>query len=521
MKKIILSLLLICSFSAHIFAQSVDWDFRYGNHNMDEYGKDIAIDDCGNLYSIGYYNSDVDFDGTMANALGSTTMVLLKTSTNGEVKSVMLAGGGNAKTRGYSVEVDDQCNVYVAGSWTSGSISFDGTPLNGTNGVFVAKINSTGDLQWIKTNNAETNFESAVGLSLSPSGEVYVCSNFFGTIQVENASLTANVGDYDTFIAKYDNDGALIWTKKYGGIGFESANEITTDPQGNIYMAGSFTKTAFFGGNSINAGADSDAYVVKIDPTGSALWAKNSTEIEAYGEALAVDDEGNVYLGGNTDDEGFLQKFDTDGNLDWSKVLISTSSLMASVYAIDIGPLGNPYIAGSYFNLLEIDETLIDGGSFEDAFFAKLDKQGVVKWASYYDRSYNDMAEGMVVSKSGEELYITGRGSESSLTLYNDYLTFNVSVPNTTGIHKLETAPTFVNVFPNPTDSDFTFEFDDNSSEDNSIELYDSFGKLVLRKEQVSNSTITIQKDQLSAGIYFYNVKNSANQINRGKIVVQ
>ena len=63
------------------------------------------------------------------------------------------------------------------------------------------------------------------------------------------------------------------WAKGFGGQGFETIPSMKVDDQGEILIAGSFNETVNFGSTSLESIQGSDAFLAKLDPQGTPLWA--------------------------------------------------------------------------------------------------------------------------------------------------------------------------------------------------------------------------------------------------------
>lgn len=78
-----------------------------------------------------------------------------------------------------------------------------------------------------------------------------------------------------------------------------------------------------------------------------------------------------------------------------------------------------------------------------------------------------------------------------------------------------------VSVYPNPVFSEIFFQKFDNQLVADKIQLVDSEGKLVLEKEIQDGNSITLDRNGLSSGIYFYRIFEEEELVGRGKIVVE
>src|SRR5439155_834674 len=114
-------------------------------------------------------------------------------------------------------------------------------------------------------------------------------------------------GGGDAFVTKLNPTGsALVYSTYLGGSGFDSGFRIAVDGAGNAYVTGDTFSTNFpttsgafqttFGGGV------RDAFVTKLNPTGSALVYSTylgGSEADG-GRAIAVDAAGNAYVTGIT-----------------------------------------------------------------------------------------------------------------------------------------------------------------------------------------------------------------------------
>ncbi len=111
--------------------------------------------------------------------------------------------------------------------------------------------------------------------------------------------------DYiDAFIVKFDTLGFPVWSTYFGGTGEDRGTRLEIDSDDNIIIAGATNSPNFplkceFDQDSIKG--EADMYVAKFDQNGNLLWSRlfGGTYLDqAFG--LAVDDDDNVYLAGNT-----------------------------------------------------------------------------------------------------------------------------------------------------------------------------------------------------------------------------
>lgn len=120
-------------------------------------------------------------------------------------------------------------------------------------------------------------------------------------------------GNADAYVTKFNADGSAIVYSTYLGGGSDDAGfGVAVDSAGNAYVTGETDSTDF---PTVNAkqptygGGDRDAFVVKINPAGSALvystYLGGSGSEDAYGGGIAVDATGRAYVTGTTTSTDF------------------------------------------------------------------------------------------------------------------------------------------------------------------------------------------------------------------------
>jgi hypothetical protein len=120
--------------------------------------------------------------------------------------------------------------------------------------------------------------------------------NIFITGTTSGALGGPNLGSEDVFVSKFTPSGELVRSYQYGTSSSEANSSSTINDQGNIYIAG---KTGGYFGASY--GGQWDAFVSKIGNNGQLIWTQQYGGLNAdYGEGVAVDGSGNVYLTGYT-----------------------------------------------------------------------------------------------------------------------------------------------------------------------------------------------------------------------------
>ena len=168
----------------------------------------------------------------------------------------------------------------------------------------------------------------ANGVATDSSGNVYVTGGTKGGLDGNTSA-----GNTDLFVVKYNSSGTKEWTKQLGSSGRDSANGITIDSSGNVYVTG-----VTFGGLDWNTSAGAnDLFVVKYNSSGIKQWTKQlGTSSTDLANGVATDSSGNVYVAGGTyggldgnsgsgGNDFFVVKYNSSGTKQWTKQLGSSS----------------------------------------------------------------------------------------------------------------------------------------------------------------------------------------------------
>src|SRR2546427_309815 len=170
-----------------------------------------------------------------------------------------------------------------------------------------------------------SHFDQANGIALDASG-VYVSGLTWDALPGQTSA-----GSGDAFLRKYDASGNVLWTRQFGSSDFDQADNVAVDASG-AYVAG-VTAGAFPGQTSAGS---ADAFVIKYDTSGNVLWTRqfgSSSYDLAWGMAL---DASGAYVAGRTggasgyepdpSDDAFVRKYDAGGNLQGADQLGSSAA---------------------------------------------------------------------------------------------------------------------------------------------------------------------------------------------------
>jgi hypothetical protein len=347
-------------------------------------GFGIAVDSAGNAYVTGETGS-TNFP-TM-NALqpafggGNDDAFVAKLNPSGSalVYSTYMGGSGDDFAGG--IAVDSGGNAYVAGKTASTNFPTM-NPLQPANGggddAFVAKLNSAGSALVYSTylgGSGNENSEFHGGIAVDSAGNVYVTgdtdsSNFPTTPGVIERTCPHGCQYPEPYVTKFNPTGsALVYSTYLPGQIFDVGTGIAVDSAGDAYVVG----TTLY--------PTSDAFLYKLNPTGSSLVGSHSGLNDSYGEGVALDSSGSAYVTGKKHLQVFVAKFNPGS---------ATGPVFSLVYlhgngqeegtSIAVDNSDHAFVTGyttstNFPTKNPLQSTF--GGGGEDAFVAKIDMRGV------------------------------------------------------------------------------------------------------------------------------------------------
>lgn len=109
-------------------------------------------------------------------------------------------------------------------------------------------------------------------------GDLYVAGTFHDSILLDGTLLYQN-GKDDLLLIKLDPIGSVIWAKQTKANGLSGAMGLAMDldGDGNIYIGGYFSGNAQFGLMNVNANSDRDLFIAKYDASGACLGVRQAT----------------------------------------------------------------------------------------------------------------------------------------------------------------------------------------------------------------------------------------------------
>jgi hypothetical protein len=254
--------------------------------------------------------------------------------------------------------------------------------------AFVLKLNSSGNFVWVDQFGARFT-DAASALAIDNAGNIMVSGFYSRTVTFAKGgpTLTA-LGRQDAFAMKLSSGGKVRWVDSFGAEAIffpqrDGGDGIAVDPQGNVYVVGTFVGNADFNpsltASTVFVGrGQTDGYLVKLNNSGQFIRAF-SLGAEGFDglNRVAIGPGGEVVVAGYFQgaafdaDPGvgatllsatplnpqttlavtdvFVEKLDSNFSLQWVRQLAGSGYELTDQLKIDTN--GQIVLSGSYYGI--------------------------------------------------------------------------------------------------------------------------------------------------------------------------
>ena len=208
--------------------------------------------------------------------------------------------------------------------------------------------------------------------------------------------------DYDIYLAKFNSSGTKLWEQTWGGTEFNHIKDYIVDSENNIYIAG-ITSTFYIGFSG-------SIFLLKYNSSGNLLWSKT---IDPFGSnrydihSIQTDLNDSIYISSTIDNytnsKTFITKLNSSGNILWTQEIELNDQPFDLMTQID--SVGNIYLHGDCYTI--------------NSFLLKLNSSGSRQW--YYEWGEREYGFHMKLDLD-ENIIITGRSYNSGIDKYEVWI---------------------------------------------------------------------------------------------------
>ncbi len=289
--------------------------------------------------------------------------------------------GGESGNEGRSVQQTSDRGYVIAG-WTAGQPP-----------VYLIKADSSGDTMWTRTYGGERDIGESVRQT-SDGGYVVVGLTFsFGP----GAPDTSNV-----YLIKTDVHGDTIWTKTYGGAGFDVGYAVQQTADGGYVLAGYSDSSARHVFN-----------LIKTDAYGDALWTKayeRDGTSEGVGHSVEQTSDGGYIAAGTAKADVYLVRTNEQGDTLWTRVYGGQD--YEEGYAVQQTDDGGYVVVGCTHSY---------GAGHYDVYLIKIGATGDLMWTRTYGGTGDDIGRSVLQTSDGG-YFIAGWTDSYGVGSHDSYL---------------------------------------------------------------------------------------------------
>jgi hypothetical protein len=370
------SLFMLCPASAHAQGGVPLWTNRYDGGFYDS-ARAIALDKNGNVFVTGLSDTP------------GTDIVTIKYSNEGvTLWTNRYDGPADGEDVASAIAVDGNGNVFVTGSSWSNDHDY----------ITIAYSNAGLPL-W-------TNRYNELGGGSVIANAIAVDSN--GNVFVTGTGPSAPAGNADYVTLAYSSSGVPLWTNRYNGPGRgdDGARAIAVDRSGNVFVTGSSPSGI--------GSASTDYATIKYSNAGVALWTNRyNGGFYDSANAIALDSAGNVFVTGESSATNGLPDYATiaysnSGVPLWTNRYDGPANQGDRGTAIAVDSSGNVFVTGASVTVRDFISDPPDYATI------KYSNAGVPMWTNYYNGPANmsDRPSAIAVD-SGGNVFVTGASGDA------------------------------------------------------------------------------------------------------------
>lgn len=278
---------------------------------------------------------------------------------------------------------------------------------------WAVKMDANGIMEWQKPLGG-SGADWGTCIRQSPDGGYIFC----GYTTSNNGDVSGNHGDFDYWVVKLDDSGALEWQKAYGGLAIDQAKHIEPCMDGGYILCG--TSFSEDGNVSGNHGAN-DFWLVKIDSVGTLEWQKS---LGGSGSEMAncvkQTDDGGFIVAGYSSSANFdvdanyggfdfwVVKTDALGSIQWEHNYGGSADEQA--FSIDVADDGGFIVVGNTYSS-DGDVTANHGAA--DYWVIKIADNGDLEWEKSFGGASVDQAYAVCQTSDGD-FVVAGFGTSNS-----------------------------------------------------------------------------------------------------------
>lgn len=407
-------------------------------------------------YIVGGFTYSNNFD--VSGNHGLNDLWIAKLNSSGILEWQKTIGGSGFD---FNCKVAQTANGgYIAGGSTQ-SVDGDAVGSHGGSDILIARLNASGEILWRKMLGGSGN--DYFGAVSPTSGGGFIIA---GSTQSNDGDVTTNHGMSDLWIVKLNSDGEIEWEQTFGGSNVDGGTSVVQTSDGGYIAAGSTRSTN--GDVSVAFGSD-DIWIVKLSDNGAIEWdtSLGGSLSDGYAD-VKIAAEGGYYVSGTTysnngivsgnhgDSDAWIVKLNALGAVVWQRTFGGTGT--DGTYSLAADSNGGCIFAG-FTNSLNGNVTQALGSY--DVWVAKVSGTGTLMWQKSFGGTGYELGTAITETSDNGFAFAAGTNSITNDVLTNFGLQDGWVVKLTPeNLSTPQFAQNSLVVFPNPAKSELNIQFD-------------------------------------------------------------
>ncbi len=260
------------------------------------------------------------------------------------------------------------------------------------------------------------------GIAASEDGGVFVTGEVSQNADFGSSNLTT-AGKLDFVVAKIDAAGNVLWASVTGGPEIDRGYGVSATGDGGCFVTGHFqSKSIHFGKIELKNSGNYDGFVAKYDRDGNCIWAKRfGGKAYDYGHGIATDPRGNAVMSGTIANQGtigkaeligleksrsaVLAKYSPSGKLLWVNTASGPST---SGHNVATASDGSIYMCGYARGKVIWSDTVTTQSRVQDISVAKYRSDGKLCWVKTAGGQSDGLATSVAVDIQSGNICIAG-----------------------------------------------------------------------------------------------------------------
>ena len=363
--------------------------------------------------------------------------------------------------------------------------------------IYLLKLDNNADTIWTRTYGG---FGYDEGKEIIPTSD--------GNYVIVATSNSLNYSNYNVELIKINPAGDMIWTKQYGGNNYDSGHSVKECPDGSLIVAGKTASTA----QSV-----SSILLLKTNANGDSTWAKTYSGPDSYeGKFILANNDGSFTLcsddsSGARDSDIKVMKLDGAGGILWEKIYGGTMK--------DIGKMIQPTSDGGY---IVAGITRSFGLVNPDMWLLKLDAAGDTTWARRYGSSGHEHCYAALETGDGGYIAI---GHTKANFVNTEIMFLKLNSQGKLGPLAVEEFASAIrlSIYPNPTIDGTTkinWENTYGSDPESSLTVSDMQGRKIFSEKLTNSNIVQLDLKEEKPGIYLVTVQGASYSSSQ-RLVIQ